>query len=111
MNLSVVDVQVYDSNDCEATDTIVVSECTGIHENELSGVSIYPNPNNGQFVIDLQNADNAQIEVLTISGQVIYSKQTNDMHNVIDLSNFDKGIYFVHIRGNKLSGVKKVIIE
>ncbi len=65
MNLSVVDVQVYDSNDCEATDTIVVSECTGIHENELSGVSIYPNPNNGQFVIDLQNADNAQIKVLT----------------------------------------------
>ncbi len=104
-------VQVYDSNDCEATDTIVVSECTGIYENELSGVSIYPNPNNGQFVIDLQNADNAQIEVLTISGQVIYSKQTNDMHNVIDLSNFDKGIYFVHIRGNKLSGVKKVVIE
>ena len=65
MNLSVVDVQVYDSNDCEATDTIVVSECTGIYENELSGVSIYPNPNNGQFVIDLQNADNAQIKVLT----------------------------------------------
>ncbi len=104
-------VQVYDTNWCDATDTIVVDNCVGIEETELTGVSIYPNPNNGQFVIDLPNAENVQIEVLTISGQVVYLKQSVNAHNVIDLSGFDKGIYFVKLSNNKEVANYKVVIQ
>jgi len=85
-------VQVYDTNWCDATDTIVIDNCTGIEENDLSGVMIYPNPNNGQFVIDLPTNERTQIEILTINGQVVFAKQSFNTHNVINLKNLNKGI-------------------
>jgi len=77
----------------------------------LSGVSIYPNPNNGQFVIDLPNAEKVKIEVLTISGQVVYSTEIVNAHNVIDLTEFDKGIYFVKLSNNDVIANYKVVIQ
>ncbi len=104
-------VQVYDTNWCDATDTIVIDNCVGIEENDLSGISIYPNPNDGQFVIDLPDAEKTNIEVLTINGQVVYTKQSVDVHNVINLKTFDKGIYFVRITNHRTVANYKIVVQ
>ncbi|MGB0883000.1 MAG: choice-of-anchor J domain-containing protein, partial [Vicingaceae bacterium] len=47
---------------------------TGVGENaEISEVSIYPNPNNGVFTLNV-NANNAKVNVMNTQGQVILSK-------------------------------------
>ncbi|MCX6258905.1 MAG: T9SS type A sorting domain-containing protein [Bacteroidia bacterium] len=74
---------------------------------ELSTTSfdakLYPNPNiDGKFWIELSNNDykTVQIDVVDITGRVIYNKLVPDNFNssfYIDLSNVRTGTYFVRI--------------
>ena len=76
---------------------------------QVSEVSLYPNPNNGQFQIDLAT-ESADVVVYDSLGKVVVSKTVSD-NEMIDLSSASKGIYMVVITsGNDVSS-KKVIIK
>ncbi len=106
----------YNNDNNLVNDTVfgyfAVDVCVGFEENELTGVSIYPNPNNGKFIIELPIMNEAvKIEIVSLTGQVLSEKVTNNLKNEFDFSNFERGIYFIRITGNKVSGIKKVVIE
>ncbi len=106
----------YNNDNNLSNDTVsghyVVDVCVGIEDNELSGVSIYPNPNSGKFIIDLPEVNEPiKIEIISLTGQVLMEKTTVDSVNEFDLSKFGEGIYFIRITGNKISGIEKVVIE
>ncbi|MCF8367292.1 MAG: lamin tail domain-containing protein, partial [Bacteroidales bacterium] len=70
--------------------------------------SIYPNPGNGQFNIDVTGSF-----VVTISnaqGQMVYQGQING-NTMINLGNQSDGIYFVRLTGENVSIIEKVIIK
>ena len=105
-------VNVEDSNGCAASDTIVVDDQVNVENNILGNIHIYPNPNTGQFVIELpKNIPTAKIEIMSTTGQVIYHKLTSESKSYIDITNFDKGIYFVRITNNKIVKNYKVVIQ
>lgn len=86
---------------------------TGMEENsKQSTVLIYPNPSNGQFVVQkLENAANA-IEIYNSLGEVIYKSIFIKSSSAIDLSNQPKGIYLIKIISeNKTIFNKKIIIQ
>lgn len=66
-----------------------------------SNIKIYPNPNDGSFIIELENDDSeeqAQVEVFDIQGKKIYSANLNkDQINYISIPQISKGIYFIKI--------------
>lgn len=62
-----------------------------------NGITIYPNPNNGNFTINIDNTKNANIEIYNISGQLILQKTLLDNTTKIDLTKYSKGMYFVKI--------------
>lgn len=80
---------------------------------DLSTTVIYPNPSNGYFNIKIDdNVTTKTIEVYTLLGQKIYSKQITENTSAIDLSNQSKGIYIYKINtieGESKSG--KLIID
>jgi hypothetical protein len=84
--------------------------CTGIVALggiESSVISVYPNPNNGLFNIELTTR--AQVSVINALGEVIIS-ETFDLgkHNV-DILNEAKGIYFVKVIENNKQHMIKLI--
>lgn len=78
---------------------------------EQSLFNVFPNPSNGEFVIELNKADNYTLTVNNILGQVVYTSLINEVSTNINLSNLEKGIYTIELKNNNKSFVEKVIIE
>jgi photosystem II stability/assembly factor-like uncharacterized protein len=83
---------------------------------EVNNNLVYPNPSNGQITVRLGKAKSGtKISVRSILGTEVYSTtltSTAINQNVnMDLSKFDKGIYFVNIISDGNVEVQKVIIE
>lgn len=76
-------------------------------------VTIFPNPNQGQFEIKLKNAlKNGSIEVVNPLGETILSKSIIEMDNEIQIPDLSKGTYFVKILENrKVISVEKMILN
>ena len=105
---------------CQSIDTIVVnySACTGI--NALSNnvnVNVYPNPNNGQFTLNVNTADvnELSIKVVNLQGQEVYNRNNFDnlstVNEQIDLSNNANGVYFVIVTTDKGIVTHKMIVQ
>lgn len=98
-------------------DDIVIYNCTGtlsITDSEYlnNNLNIYPNPNNGQFTINKLNAINlSNAEIRDINGRFIKSIDLSQMQSsqLIDISEFSTGLYFMKINSTKGSGVIKII--
>lgn len=79
---------------------------------DLRSLLIYPNPNNGTFIIEhsLQLID--EIQIIDLVGRVVYSSSTLDNYSSIILPEHFLGIYLVKIftRGNPIL-IKKVIVN
>ena len=76
--------------------------------------NVYPNPNNGIFNVSIGNSSEINtIEITNVIGQTIYSKiANNSSSNVIDLSNLNKGIYFISLKSDQgISSSKKITIQ
>lgn len=87
-------VSVLDVNGCNeflgvTTETLEVT-CEG------DGFNIYPNPNNGELSIDFENCmEEATVEVFDLVGRKIYTLQTSELENTIELENLSAGTYFL----------------
>ena len=77
-----------------------VSPAVGISENNsLESMRVYPNP--ASDVVNIQSMNTSgKIEVINIHGQLVYSTESIDQLTRIDVSGFQKGIYFIRI-GNE----------
>lgn len=87
-----------DNNGCSNTSTVnlLVDNCTGLAENQLfSNILLYPNPNQGNFVI--HTTLSAEITIVDALGQVIVKQKISEGLNAVDLTREAKGIYFVKV--------------
>jgi ligand-binding sensor domain-containing protein len=77
---------------------------------------IYPNPADDMINIEISNTGEEKIvvELLTVSGQVIYRKEYKNSRDPlvkqIDLSGYAKGVYFVRIRQSGAIYNGKIIV-
>ena len=77
----------------------------------LQGVSVYPNPSEGVLNISLENAVNAKIELISLSGQMVYRQMTNTNLTTINLDSSLNGVYFVKVSTENGVRTKKVVIN
>jgi hypothetical protein len=89
------------------------SECqgqTGISENDLSNVFVYPNPSSG--LINIKTPSEAsRIDVYSVLGKLVYSKanKTNTNEHTINIK--ENGIYYISVYvGNEVIS-KKITIQ
>ncbi len=82
---------------------------------KLTGqVLAYPNPNNGKFIIALQNVNEpAQVEVYNVLGEEIYQGKLNFNNTQENTISQPQGIYFYRVitESGELVGSGKLIIE
>jgi len=107
---------VTDSNGCTGSISGVVNMFVGIGEIHAGTISIHPNPNNGQFVVELKdlNSESYHLEVRNIIGQIVYADviQGGTVERVnIDLNNQEKGVYVFSISNSNSKRTEKLIVH
>jgi hypothetical protein len=95
---------------------LVVVSLVGIDDVNFENLySIYPNPNNGNFII----SGNARIpaivsfNIFDLSGRLFYSqsnKLSGEFEQAITLNNLESGTYIIEIESNKTSSFKRVVV-
>ena len=79
---------------------------TDIEEVAEGEVNVYPNP--ATTVINIDNAEGAQISVYDLSGRMVSSVNSASANQTIDASNLAKGMYIVRIANGNNVITKKV---
>ena len=93
-------------------DNVVVSNspAVGISEVISQKASIYPNPNNGMFMLNLRDVNTSvQVLITDVAGKVVHSSLMENNKKNIDLSAQPAGIYFVNIYGGTFNEQIKII--
>jgi hypothetical protein len=96
-----------------ANDTCALglNELTGI-----SGLSVYPNPNNGKFTVEFNSdiKDNYAIKVTNAVGQLVHEEKlegfTSQYSKSIDVRDFGKGMYMLSITNSRKETLRKVVV-
>ncbi|MEQ8908271.1 MAG: T9SS type A sorting domain-containing protein [Vicingaceae bacterium] len=91
----------------------------GLDENEMENAlafEVSPNPNNGQFAININTQQEADytLNVRNMLGQIVMTQQVsvNKTKNMqMDLSDYEKGVYFVSLENGDERLVKKVVVK
>ena len=79
--------------------------------------NLYPNPNNGSFVLSITSSDitKFKVEVLSVQRQVVYSKAEfnydSNIDKKIDLGNSAKGVYYVRVNSNSSTSTHKLVVQ
>jgi hypothetical protein len=78
-------------------------------------ISIYPNPNSGEFTIDLSeinSEENTSIHIKNILGEEVYSAQLNSSQHIINLGrSVADGVYLIEIRIGENIITKQITIQ
>ncbi len=73
---------------------------------------IYPNPNNGTFVIELKDyANNAEVSLFDLAGRPVYSAKESSNLIHLNLSTLSAGMYVVEVKADGLVSRSKVNIQ
>lgn len=70
-----------------------------------------PNPNNGQFMIELINTSAANVTIFDYAGKVVYNTTLTNTKTEFDLSTYAKGLYVVSIQANGKTLTKKLMLN
>lgn len=80
------------------TVTLRPSIVLGEEDNEKAGFAFFPNPNNGEFNLRLQDGSaSASVSVTNLSGQRVYTTTLNATQTSINLGNIASGMYIVRV--------------
>jgi len=70
---------------------------------------IYPNPTKDLLNVGLNFNSNFNYQIYNVSGRLISQEQKVNRNHEIDLSHFQKGVYFIKIFVNKSFAVRKFV--
>lgn len=97
-----------------SNDASVLLSCmpVGINVAEQQTISVYPNPSEGNFTVNLKNVNESTICIYDVLGNCILNKRSmNDANPQFDLSHQSKGIYFMEIVSDGERVVKKIVLQ
>jgi hypothetical protein len=85
-----------DANGCDGTTqlTLIVESCLSVEQLVNNGISLQPNPNNGEFQISGLDTG-ALIQVLDLNGKIVYSKTIDGTDHTVKLMKAEAGFYYL----------------
>lgn len=87
------------------------SVITSVGDKLSDKLLIYPNPSNGLINIELDKLNFYNISISNILAKEVYNSTISAVNTKLDLSNFDKGLYFIELNDGENIFTKKIIIE
>jgi len=101
---------VVSKNGCTDTSACQMINNVGIANVGFGNISIYPNPTNGLFTIDMgSHSEAVNYTVTSVDGRIITQKSNvTDNKITIDLGNESKGVYLLKLHNHKSSSVLRI---
>ena len=80
----------------------------------VSSLSIFPNPATNYITVTYEDLRNqrGQLELVSITGQVLYTRMLNTVNDTIQInvSDMSSGVYLIRLSNNESVSIEKVII-
>ncbi len=97
-------------------DNINVSSATSVSENELTSLSVYPNPASTEVNVSFEAKNgNYSVKLIDLQGRVIANQNLSNLSGTqvisIPTSTVAKGSYIVSITSNGMTSTKSVVIK
>jgi hypothetical protein len=88
------------------------SSGVGIEDQQLENeVTVYPNPNHGQFTIEVPDQTTYDLVVYNMLGENIYQKQNiSSPRETIEMNTITPGIYVVHLLIDQKKVFRKIFV-
>lgn len=102
----------FDYNPAIVTNTCT-TEFVSFLNNEnfaFNGLNYYPNPVKNSLSIS-NSSELTQVEITSVLGQTMISKNLNELQTEIDLSNLENGVYFVKVKSNEAEKTFSIVKE
>lgn len=109
-------VTVTDANSCTQSSSATVVDNIGIDEVAGAvGVNIYPNPNNGEFMLEVFNLKSSdyELKITNILGEEVYHSMISGFSSQVffNLAGISRGVYNLQITMKDGNISRKLIIE
>jgi hypothetical protein len=90
---------------------VSINAVAGIEQyaNNNEQINIYPNPNNGSFVIEPNSTTKQTMQVYDVNGKLVLSQTINGKTN-IDASSLNDGVYNISLQSNEGMVNKRLVI-
>ncbi len=102
-----------DNNGCSKTVTATqfVATCIGVDEQEsdVIGIKVYPNPNNGEFSIEMENKKQCVIEITDLTGRILHEQVVEGGKASITVQHFSNGVYYLRMKDKSPGKVYKIV--
>ncbi|HTL81711.1 MAG TPA: T9SS type A sorting domain-containing protein [Bacteroidia bacterium] len=89
---------------------------TSLVQNKEGGLtwSVFPSPNNGTFTInvgDNNSTENFQLDIVDVMGRIVHSEKCSGSSSYAITIDVPPGVYFAHMTGERVKGVKSFIVK
>lgn len=82
---------------------------SGLGENEKFSLRIYPNPTTGPLTVHVSGLEPYSITINSLNGHILHCTDTAVGDSEIDLSSFQRGVYYLTLRSGKYVRTEKII--
>ena len=100
-------VQIHFDN---ALDNCFEYQFVSIPEEDAIEFSVYPNPNSGNFTIQLPSLEKAEASIIDVQGRLVHSQTIYQGSTQVDLM-LESGVYFVQVKNAGTSSVTRIVIR
>lgn len=88
------------------------SEEYDVLPNTNSGLTLYPNPTDGEFFISFAAEDvDFHITITDVTGKTVYTTSGTGRGQAINLEGKSSGVYFVHVNAGENTYIEKIILK
>jgi hypothetical protein len=101
---------LYQTNGLSAIKSATINN-TSVDDISNAGFTIYPNPADEILCLNKNIEETAELSIISVQGIVVYVSDFAGMRMNIDTKGFPPGIYFVKLKGDKINGVKRLVIK
>lgn len=98
-------------NRIEYRDHEVVIDDSGVEENGTIQFGLFPNPASNMVTISMNEKSSTMVEIMDITGKIVYSDVATNNNHQLDLSSWEKGVYLVRLTTDNKVNTQSLILE